>query len=748
MPKYLLLLRIIFILIFCALLVACSYHTSLQKPDNQCKNHIDLNDDCLCDRCDARVEMVCERHTDNNHDGICDSLNCKHTLRVSHFDKDGDGICDSSECAEVLEDKKENDEPSDTPVENPKEEPEAPQEPEPPKEEPDEKEDPDLPEEPCKECIDSDENLICDVCGNKVLLPEPSGVVLVKNGKVRFSILIEYKNLCDAELEKINELIDYLRSVGISPEICDGTTVPGSDAKIIINSISFLGEEYTLDPHYLGPRGYSVTAEGDKILLRAGSGKALGVAIEYLKEKAFSLSEDEALLTEAVFLFSDSLENPQTDYKFNKVLIGDSDANGYKISYPTNDNTSLALARKIQNLLYENAGLWLEIIPSYPSDTEKCICIKTQDRSGGVGFFTRLCENGSLEIVSEFENKTLEAAAEYLASVFDNTTDTARFTESEINTRDIFYRDFGAIGDGQTNDFLAIKEAHDYANKHGHTVVADKMAVYYIGKTQETVTVRTSTVWRGAEFIIDDREIDYGSDAALSIFTVDSDYEKILLGKSDKRIIEINESGGLTRSTETINLSLGYSAILIIEDDTHKESVLIDGDGNIEDGHFLKTDFDTVKAITVIRADDTPITLEGGIFTHYSNTKRQSEPFARNIRVLRSNTTLRSLEYEMAFEPRTEIGASPYLAFIEITGCYNVTVNSFSFYARTSYAEGEESPIICAKFSHVLTLLYCKHNNFYEIDGFTPREDLAKAVCIHSSKKVSANKLLGVEIYS
>ena len=71
----------------------------------------------------------------------------------------------------------------------------------------------------------------------------------------------------------------------------------------------------------------------------------------------------------------------------------------------------------------------------------------------------------------------------------------------------ITYSAFGAVGDGVTDDFSAIKSAHDYANENGLTVYADAGKTYYLGQHDEVITVRTSAVWTGATFVIDDREI-------------------------------------------------------------------------------------------------------------------------------------------------------------------------------------------------------------------------------------------------
>ena len=46
----------------------------------------------------------------------------------------------------------------------------------------------------------------------------------------------------------------------------------------------------------------------------------------------------------------------------------------------------------------------------------------------------------------------------------------------------VCYEDFGAVGDGKTDDFDAIAKAHAYANENRLDVVTDGTKTYYIGK--------------------------------------------------------------------------------------------------------------------------------------------------------------------------------------------------------------------------------------------------------------------------
>ena len=657
-----------FVIFLCfSFLFSCG-SSSGENSGGECAGHIDFNSDLFCDNCEKELEPDCKGHVDADGNGVCDSLGCGELMKLN---------------------------PEDTPPQK----------------------------APCEKCTDADNNLTCDACG-KAVPSAPQGVTLVKDGNARFSLLIEYDNLDAKEAEEVNGFLDFLESIGITPKICSDKATLDTDAKIIVNSISFLGEEYSIEPYYLGPKGYAVIADGDKILLRAGSAEALGTAFEYLAEKAFS----ENAPVNSEFKFSDSVELIDNDFKFKSVLIGGHDAGDYKIAYESSDGQLFKLAEQIRDALYENAGLRLELISAAEADGEKCILLKSQKKSGGVGFYAKAKENGNFEIISEFRNKTLDAGNEYINLIFGSDSATLVFTEAEINIRDIFYSDFGAAGDGITDDFDALKRAHDYANEHGHRVVAGSHCTYYIGKADETITIRTDTYWGAAKFIIDDRNIEYGSNAQVSIFTVASDYERIILDAEDTRVTALNESGGIIKGSESINLNLGYAAILIIEDDARKESVLVEENGKLS--FPLRSNFDKINSIAVIRADDESITVEGGAFTVYSNQKRQSEPFARNIRILRSNTVIRSIEYRTSFAPEKNEGASPYLAFIEIDCACGVTVSDISFYSRILYSDADKSPVISAEFSHLITISNCEQNNFFAADEMSASKLFAASVCV------------------
>ena len=211
----------------------------------------------------------------------------------------------------------------------------------------------------------------------------------------------------------------------------------------------------------------------------------------------------------------------------------------------------------------------------------------------------------------------------------------------------VYYEDFGAKGDGVTDDFFAIKAAHDFANASGRTVKAAAGKKYRIHETRvdvtgdspETIRIKTNVDWGGAEFIIDDTDIkvrDGTRRTNCNIFSIVSDYEDTTI--EDPEILAGLK--GIGEGTKKLNLSLGYSALITIYNDNHKvyrrhgyaqhngesqsEILLIDAEGNIDESTPFMFDYAEVTSVRVHRLDVEPITVKNGKFTTWASQKNRA----------------------------------------------------------------------------------------------------------------------------
>ena len=82
------------------------------------------------------------------------------------------------------------------------------------------------------------------------------------------------------------------------------------------------------------------------------------------------------------------------------------------------------------------------------------------------------------------------------------------------------YSDFGAKGDGKTDDIEAIAATHAFANHNGLSVKADEGATYYISGKDHTAVIMTDTDFGTAAFIIDDSDV---QNRNAHVFLVSSD---------------------------------------------------------------------------------------------------------------------------------------------------------------------------------------------------------------------------------
>lgn len=248
------------------------------------------------------------------------------------------------------------------------------------------------------------------------------------------------------------------------------------------------------------------------------------------------------------------------------------------------------------------------------------------------------------------------------------------------------YSDFGARGDGKTDDIDAIAATHAFANQQCLPVKAEDDATYYIGGKERTAVIQTQTDFGTANFIIDDTEVENRN---ASVFMV----------SSSLRPFKIEEISSLKRNQEKIVLSLPATCLVTVTNSHVKRYIrfglnqndgspqtdilLVDKNGNVDMDAPIVWDFDQITDITALPMDGTKLKITGGRFTTIANQAESKYTYySRNIAIRRSNVIVDGLEHYVIGEG--DHGA-PYGGFINIHDCANVTVQNTTLTGHKTY---------------------------------------------------------------
>ena len=270
------------------------------------------------------------------------------------------------------------------------------------------------------------------------------------------------------------------------------------------------------------------------------------------------------------------------------------------------------------------------------------------------------------------------------------------------------YSDFGAKGDGKTNDYSSIVAAHEYANEHDLPVKADPGAVYYVGHMDPSnpkgASIKTDTDWGDAKFIIDDSVLTLGSNGKCSeqdccLFTVEasvkSSYKWINPGSGvylgiDPNLKDypdynagvsssfpslaknyINKSFGKnTTKLETVSGMPFEKALYDIRSSAFKrwgrngsayassdgrdqeEVFILNSDGTISSDTKLQWDWSKIESIKIYPIDEKTLTVKGGEFRTRVNTMRSDTYIRRGIAITRSNVLMQGVKHYLDGEDK------------------------------------------------------------------------------------------------
>ena len=248
------------------------------------------------------------------------------------------------------------------------------------------------------------------------------------------------------------------------------------------------------------------------------------------------------------------------------------------------------------------------------------------------------------------------------------------------------YGDFGARGDGKTDDIDAIAATHAFANQYKYPVKADEEATYYISGKDRTAVIRTDTDFGNAAFIIDDSNV---QNRNTHIFLVSSGHipfkpQAISSLKKNQQKLDISLPGTCLISVTNSNVKR-YIRFGPNQNDGSSQTdiFIVDKDGKVDMDAPIIWDFDQITDITALPIDETTLTITGGRFTTMANSAESKYTYySRGIAIRRSNVIVDGLEHRITGEG--DHGA-PYGGFIYVSECSYVTVRNTILTGHKTY---------------------------------------------------------------
>ncbi|MBT3385637.1 MAG: hypothetical protein HN778_00620 [Prolixibacteraceae bacterium] len=249
------------------------------------------------------------------------------------------------------------------------------------------------------------------------------------------------------------------------------------------------------------------------------------------------------------------------------------------------------------------------------------------------------------------------------------------------------YSDFGAKGDGKTDDIDAIAAAHEIANQHGLLVKADEGATYYISGKDRTAVVQTDTDFGTATFFIDDTDVENRN---AYLFMVNSSLESF----------KLEGIAILKRNQEKIEVSLPGACLITVTNSNVKHYIrfgrnqnngssqtdifMVDKNGNVDMDAPIIWDFEQITDITALPLDDKTLTITGGKFTTIANREESKYTYyRRGFGIRRSNVLIDGIEHRITGEG--DYGA-PYGGFINVSDCANLKVRNTILTGHKTYS--------------------------------------------------------------
>ena len=480
----------------------------------------------------------------------------------------------------------------------------------------------------------------------------------------------------------------YMKSCGISFSVTtDWDQNPVSEYEIVIGQTLRDDDDpnISIDPRDCGPEGWFVKAAGNRIYICGGTPAMTVVAVEHFLTEFFGYTGDPEVGTTvtAVSIPGDYEHIEKQQFTLSDITVSGTSLRDYRITWEDDTSPTRAkeIAQTLQNTLFYDFGIWVDIDSKNEGDGPAILLKTAEDGSFGL-----TCTDGTLYLTADnasFARGWNKFVKEHLSekegtwnmeNSFDFTVDTGSA---------VYYSEFGAVGDGKTDDFAAIIATHEYANKYGIPVKADPGAAYYIASVG-TAIINTDTDWTGASFIIDDKNVplDKRSSVIFDITTAKASYQitdqvqppkagqaNLGITLPEKSMVFLTDSTTKRYIREGVNANSGSNQTDIL---------VVDTDGSVDPLAPILWDYEQLTEVRVVPMDAALLTVKGGTFTTIvADNITDPTYYNRGIRIRRSNVLVDGVVHHVENET-VEIGA-PYGGIIIPQDCANVTIRNCVF---------------------------------------------------------------------
>ena len=554
-----------------------------------------------------------------------------------------------------------------------------------------------------------------------------NALILVGDGAPKYTI-VRPDSADNQEMDAVKLIRAHFQKAGIESTITtDWKDNPVSDYEIVVGNTTRddADDEIDLDGYGLSKSEYVIKVSNNRIYIVGGTPADTYAATESFLKQFFGYQGDPNQIGDvsSVYVPNDFeyvLKQPKSN---QAISIAGKSLSEFVISYDNSESAAklAKYAQKLQDFFGSATGDRPEIVGSAANRSAIVLSAVPANQ----GLFSAKVQNGNLMITGGelecFELGLNRFIREKLSA--GDTVELRSDFSYEINLMEtVSYMDFGANGDGKTDDLAAIIATHEYANRYRVSVKADAGKTFYIGVSAKGATIKTNTDFTGASFVIDDRKVPMEL-RGVPIFTVAPDLESY----------ELDSLKTLNVGQTNIGVTLPQDSVIVVTEAGTKryirkgynadndgvdqnEILIVDRNGHISEDSPVIWEYSNITSATVIPIDQEPLVIKGGTFTTVASDYVQiSGYYKRGFLITRSNVTVEGVTHYIENEG---IDGAPYDGFMVMQECCNITLKDCVFTPHRTYYWTNQSGVhtsvgtydILPKRVANLTLKNCKQS--------------------------------------